>query len=928
MPGAFAAAFPEFNRFNASETTLNTIATESTTGTRGSTETLVPVVTAEAPKLVLETAPSQAKRISTRLNRESFFNEIANQARQREMAAKEIPATAVCSWSVFCNVCDKPMADAHYHCDLCHNGDYDLCETCVGKGVHCEKENHWLVKRFIKNGKVINSTTERFSKKPVAKEIIPEMPGAFTEEKKAEDEDIIYEATRTCNCCVKGLFVGSGSSEKFTNATTEDQENRFVTCLDCADYDLCFSCHETNEHGHHPAHKFKPVADDVPLSPLAEFLCAPGRNIKHAALCDGCDKPIFGVRHKCLNCPDWDYCSECVKNATYIHPGHRFAPLFEPIASPRYRKVRHVGIYCDGPLCENKHDYIEGTRFKCAICHDTDFCGNCEAYPHNKHNHTHPLIQFKTPVRNATITTVHEDQYGRSLAPKGDRSARAESSRTPANAATQVQTIIDVKPAEAPVYKPSKEKIEIKDLLAEPIQEKIKVQDLLSSPVQEAKRAVNVNNLNAVFVRETVPDGTVVNPDLTFTQVWTLRNSGPAAWPAGCSVRYTGGDNMLGGMTEVTESNIIDRVVEVGEEISFRVPLKAPSNPGTKISYWRLKTADGQAFGHRLWCHVTVALPAAEPKSNPLPESCVPIPALSELPIRQPAQWKDNFLQQALQHRLDRAQAIEKQRIELEKIKARHEAKQMIDAQAKAHRAEMLRRLSSEISAVETQHKARMAAAKAAIDAARAAKAPMPAPQPAAELPSPSQATHAGALDDYQMQIQLLEQRKRKSLKMADVIAMDYAEPSRPIKDRRHEDYQAQLEALEAQNKRRLQMAAMEQARLAPKPVEVEAEVRPVTVEDVVDEEDAKPELQKSNMIFPKLDKESPVSSTADVSAGAALVPEPEVKSEKAESEKAETEIFEDAESVSFVDSSDEDEGFLTDEEYDILDASDEEITA
>jgi next-to-BRCA1 protein 1 len=702
---------------------------------------------------------------------------------------------------------------------------------------------------------------------------------------------------------------------------------------------------------------------------LAEFLCAPGRNTKHAALCDGCDKasvlivdyeeivantvqPIFGVRHKCLNCPDWDYCSECVKNASLIHPGHRFAPLYEPIAAPRYRKARHVGIYCDGPLCESKQDYIEGTRYKCAICHDTDFCANCEAYPHNKHNHTHPLIQFKTSVRNATITTVHEDQYGRSLAPKGDRNApKAESNKAPANAATQVQTIIDVKPAEVSTYKPMKEKIEIKDLLAEPIHEKIKVEDLLSSPIEEPAHPVDINKLNAVFVRETIPDGTVVNAESLFNQVWTLRNSGPNAWPAGCSVRYTGGDNML--MRETTTSNVIDRPVEVGEEIAFCVALKAPNNPGMKISYWRLKTGDGQAFGHRLWCHVTVALPIPQEPSS-LPQ----VVSSPEQLNRQSSQWQDNFLEQALQLRLDRAQAIEKQRAELEKIKTRHEAKQVADAEAKANRAEMLRKLSSEIHAVETQHKARMAAAKAAIDAARVAKvaSPQPQQQPATELPAPvSPLVHQMAsvpsgmgghmLQDYQMQLMLLEQQNKRR--------REQAVP--PPRSNAQADLHNQLLRIEQQNKQRLMMMrAAEQQKVAPvsppvpagmgasvnqdrevaaeqkvapvpppAPVEVEAEVKPVTIEEVEDEE-TKPEA-KSTMIFPKLDKESPVSSTHDVSS---------IKTETApapaspKSEKSEFEIFEDAESVSFIDNSDEEDGFLTDEEYDILDASDEDLAA
>jgi len=38
-------------------------------------------------------------------------------------------------------------------------------------------------------------------------------------------------------------------------------------------------------------------------------------------------------------------------------------------------KVIHKYIICDG--CEKKG--IEGVRYKCAVCHDFDFCEQCEA---------------------------------------------------------------------------------------------------------------------------------------------------------------------------------------------------------------------------------------------------------------------------------------------------------------------------------------------------------------------------------------------------------------------------------------------------------------------------------------------------------------------------------------------------------------------
>ena len=76
-------------------------------------------------------------------------------------------------------------------------------------------------------------------------------------------------------------------------------------------------------------------------------------------------------------------------------------------------------------------------------------------------------------------------------------------------------------------------------------------------------------------------------------------------------------------------------------------------------------------------------------------------------------------------------------------------------------------------------------------------------------------------------------------------------------------------------------------------------------------------------MIFPQLDKESPESSTYETSA-IQLESPMSVKSTIARTVTvaSDEEFFEDAESVAL---HSDDEGFMTDEEYDILDASDEE---
>lgn len=106
------------------------------------------------------------------------------------------------SYSVFCNECDHAIPGAHYHCSICDDGDFDLCQSCVDSGVLCGGEGHWLIKRIVKDGKVINSTTETIAPKATKVEDEKESFNSPSSEVKV-DAGLDVE-TRTCNSCVGG----------------------------------------------------------------------------------------------------------------------------------------------------------------------------------------------------------------------------------------------------------------------------------------------------------------------------------------------------------------------------------------------------------------------------------------------------------------------------------------------------------------------------------------------------------------------------------------------------------------------------------------------------------------------------------------------------------------------------------------------------
>jgi len=102
------------------------------------------------------------------------------------------------------------------------------------------------------------------------------------------------------------------------------------------------------------------------------------------------------------------------------------------------------------------------------------------------------------------------------------------------------------------------------------------------------------------ILRETIKDGTVFEPGEAFEKTWTLENVGDCDWTTAYTFKFIEGSRMGG-----SSSMNLPSVIEPGEEITFKVNLTAPDDPGTYTGVWQLFADDGEELG-RYWVQIVV----------------------------------------------------------------------------------------------------------------------------------------------------------------------------------------------------------------------------------------------------------------------------------------------------------------------------------
>lgn len=133
-------------------------------------------------------------------------------------------------------------------------------------------------------------------------------------------------------------------------------------------------------------------------------------------------------------------------------------------------------------------------------------------------------------------------------------------------------------------------------------------------------------NATPILMGESVPDGTDVYINTSFTKSWTLRNEGSCTWNSNYKVKFMSGDSMSG-----STSKSFGATVTPGNTLTISMPLKAPNGTGTYKGVWGLYD-DKDIFFGQMWVEIDVVTIAPTSSAfavtkvhfyQPTPGSCV-----------------------------------------------------------------------------------------------------------------------------------------------------------------------------------------------------------------------------------------------------------------------------------------------------------------
>jgi hypothetical protein len=119
----------------------------------------------------------------------------------------------------------------------------------------------------------------------------------------------------------------------------------------------------------------------------------------------------------------------------------------------------------------------------------------------------------------------------------------------------------------------------------------------------------------------TVPDGTVMVPNYSFTKTWRVKNIGTCTWTPSYSVTYVSGDPMSAVYPAPLTTNVAP-----GQSVDVSVNMVSPAAAGSYKGNWGLKNAVGTVFALGTYSNipfwVLISVGGGGPYPTPLPGAC------------------------------------------------------------------------------------------------------------------------------------------------------------------------------------------------------------------------------------------------------------------------------------------------------------------
>ncbi|CAG8432679.1 5661_t:CDS:10 [Diversispora eburnea] len=406
-------------------------------------------------------------------------------------------------------------------------------------------------------------------------------------------------------------------------------------CITCPNYDLCQVC-KTNKPNVH-SHEFRPIPYPINSSNNSRTGLRAVKNM-HSATCDYCESVIIAF-------------------SSTQHPNHTFVPIHRPgdpdikiPASPnnkhdpnhvfiKFKRPVPSPISSTRPLLQNFYSRPEPKNYQ------KENRQPKSQKPLNKENTTEPsprksscfipIVRPTTGVEQSidpNFSSAPINLYGpprtstvslNSLNSSSSSVTRVEEPQTPAT-----NTINSTDVPLIPI------KVQASPIITAPIPKEVSpppvttATTVSSIPKEVPSSQASTNSsilietfpsevkqkpiiepaLNARFVDDiNIPDGTVLEPLTQFHKIWKMVNNGDINWPEDTILVHVGGPRMVKeGILGRKDIEFQVGPVAVGETINITADLQAPLEPGKHVSYWCLDDGNGNKFGHRVWCDITV----------------------------------------------------------------------------------------------------------------------------------------------------------------------------------------------------------------------------------------------------------------------------------------------------------------------------------